>query len=95
QLYRYAGVPTWEPYSSTVDTVGNTVTATIHEFSPWAIGAPGHEPTAVSLRSLAWRAAGSLRVPPGAILGVGALCLAGWWTLGRRHGANERSPRAR
>ncbi|MBN1888559.1 MAG: hypothetical protein JW850_11235, partial [Thermoflexales bacterium] len=28
QLYRYAGVPTWEPYSSTVDTVGNTVTAT-------------------------------------------------------------------
>lgn len=49
QLYRL-GDEGWEPYNSTVDTDNNIVVAGgVTEFSRWAIGGPGGEPTAVDL----------------------------------------------
>jgi len=41
RLYRYNGA-TWEPYTSTVDTTNDVVTATlVTTFSQWAIAGPG------------------------------------------------------
>ncbi len=72
QLYRYAGGGSWQPYASTVDAVGNTVSAPVNAFSVWTIGAaPDHEPTALRLHGT--RSAPSLAGM--ALLGlVGLLC---------------------
>jgi hypothetical protein len=91
RLYRYDG-SRWITYTSQADPAHNLVTSTqvITAFSVWAIGAPGHAPTAVNVQDVRKQ---YLLLPEAAAVGV--ILLAGglgMWAMRRARKSREHSP---
>ncbi|MBN1890036.1 MAG: DUF11 domain-containing protein [Thermoflexales bacterium] len=80
RIYRHIGSGEWISYTSTVYTTTNVVTATIGEFSTWAIGTPvdNHQPTAVSLHSVWAHRSFYPYALVGVLLGAGLLSVLTW-----------------